>query len=542
MNCVSSLPATGLACSLLRDSVIMTISGGSLPTPTEFSGEISHAPEVMFNTRAARAMREAFEEEKSGALICETADAKRLVFFEAGHLVGAKSDLPSERLGEIMVREGRIVRIQLEEATSFIRSGLRLGQILVELGYLKGGEIETYVRLQIIAIASSMLTSSADRLLFLEDMPVEAVTLSPVSIGEVFLDASRHLTDLDLYRDNVLIDDYVLRQTGDALALAPAMNLSSDEGYVLDLVDGNNTVAEVLARSPLDLADSVRVLVALHQSGIVALKEKRSSPSLDPEPLAPMAPEPEIATGRVDPLESEVIAVFNDMQCQNHWQILGLDRNAAPSEIEDAYREARIRFDPEKFLHLDASEFREKLSFIRARLEEAFTTLASKRSANVYDSLVEREPQYQESRESWETIPTSEVAPEQWERPRNPDEARLLFVQAKQSFREQDYWKTIELCRASIELGDDNDPERFHLLGQALAENPRWRKDAERNLKIAQKLKPWEPRYLVTLGKLYEKEGLAKRAQRMYVQARAMDPDFRFDSEDVTSDGAEQSG
>ncbi len=66
-----------------------------------------------FNTRAARAMRAAYEGQKTGALICETEEAKRLVFFESGQLVGAKSDLVRDRLGEVLVREKRITAEQL---------------------------------------------------------------------------------------------------------------------------------------------------------------------------------------------------------------------------------------------------------------------------------------------------------------------------------------------------------------------------------------------------------------------------------------------
>ena len=47
--------------------------------------------------------------------------------------------------------------------------------------------------------------------------------------------------------------------------------------------------------------------------------------------------------------------------------------------------------------------------------------------------------------------------------------------------KEEDFWSAIELCRQAIELDKDNDPARYHFLGRALAENTRWRKDAERN-------------------------------------------------------------
>jgi tetratricopeptide (TPR) repeat protein len=169
-------------------------------------------------------------------------------------------------------------------------------------------------------------------------------------------------------------------------------------------------------------------------------------------------------------------------------------------------------------------------------LKEAFVTLSSKTSTMAYDRMVDRERQYEENKQSWETIPgagsepaKSEPAssePESWERARNAGESKALFTQAKRAYKEQDFWRAIELCRASIELSEENDPERFHLLGKALSENPRWRQDAEQNLKIAQNLKPWEPRYLVSLAKLYEKVGLQHRAQRLYEQVRVMDPDF----------------
>jgi hypothetical protein len=482
---------------------------------------------VSFNTKAARAMRAAFESQKDGALVCETADAKRIVFFEGGELVGAKSDHAGERLGEVMVKQGRITRAQLEKATSYIRSGRKLGMILVELGYLKGGEIERYVRKQIIDIASAMLVSTPLRLEFSEAVAVEAVTLSPVSIGDVFLEASKQLTDVDLYHDNVLIDDYILAQTDDAVALSPGMSFTHEEACVVDLVDGKRTVGEILSLSGLGGTETVRLLVGLHQAGIVALKGKRtrdasaasaSPPSSSPE--ATQAPEAR------DPFEEEIVSVFNEMQCQNHWQVLGLERDAPFVDIERAFGERLSRFDPEEHRHIEETDVREKLSFIASRLKEAFVTLSSQTSMSVYHRLDEREEQYQETKESFETIAPTSESPENWNPTQDPEKGRVLFQQAKRAYREQDFWRTIELCRASIEISGDNDPDRYHLLGKALAENPRWRQDAEKNLKLAHNLEPWEPKYLVSLAKLYEKVGLHQRAKRTYEQVRVMDPTY----------------
>ncbi len=480
-------------------------------------------------------MRAAYEREKDGALISVTSGAKRLVFFERGYLVGAKSELVQERLGEVIVAEGGVTRAQLEEATGFIRSGRKLGRILVELGYLKSGQIETYVRRQIIRIASAMVTSRPERLAFSRAIPIEAVTLSPVSIGDVFLDAAFHLTDISLYREKLLLDDYVLVQTQDTLALAGVMELSPDEAHVLDLVDGRIPVGEILSASPLSEDLTLRLLLALRHAGIVALKQA-------PEEAQPQEPPPSVPAEApvADPFENELTSVFNDLQCQNHWQVLGLGRNASYEEIERAYQAFSSRFDPAKYQHIPASDFQEKLSWVRARLKEAFLTLSSKTSTRVYHRMVDREGQYEEKKQEWETIPSAGAKPapepaaapsETHDAAKDPEEAKTLFKQAKRAYKDQDFWRAIELCRASIELAKDNDPERFHLLGRALSENPRWRQDAEKNLKIAQNLKPWEPRYLVSLAKLYEKVGLQLRAQRLYEQVRAVDPDYPLGDE-----------
>jgi tetratricopeptide (TPR) repeat protein len=489
---------------------------------------------VTFNNRVARAMRSTYEAEKDGALISETAGAKRLVFFERGYLVGAKSEVVRERLGEVIVAEGGVTRAQLEEATGFIRSGRKLGRILVELGYLKPGQIETYVRRQIIKIASAMLTSKSERLAFSTVLPIEALTLSPVSIGDVFLDAAFHLTDIALYREKWLLDEYVLAQTTDALALAGHMKLSADDGQVLDLVDERNTVAEVVAASALEPDRTLRLLLALHQAGIVTLRPAQDRSQTAPVETQETETAPAVqAPSEPDPLERELIAVFNDMQCQNHWQVLGLQRNAGVQAIGEAYQAACERFDAARYQHLPDSDLQEKLSSVRARLREAFLTLSSKTSTNVYDRMVDREGQYAEKRESWETIPsggaeTAQADSDAYDRPKNPEEAKALFKKAKRAYHEQDYWRTIELCRSSIELSKENDPEIFHLLGMALSENPRWRQDAEQNLKIAHNLKPWQPKYLVSLAKFYDKVGLQHRSQRLYEQVRVMDPDYQI--------------
>ena len=106
------------------------------------------------------------------------------------------------------------------------------------------------------------------------------------------------------------------------------MQLSEYQTQVLDLVDSADSVREVFTASPLTDADTVRVLTAFHQVGILALDE-RQSPA---EPILGPRTTPEPAS--VEPFEKELISMYNDFQCRNHWQVLGLDPDAATPDNE----------------------------------------------------------------------------------------------------------------------------------------------------------------------------------------------------------------
>ena len=213
---------------------------------------------------------------------------------------------------------------------------------------------------------------------------------------------------------------------------------------------------------------------------------------------------------------------------QSHWQLLGVDRGAKPKEMRRAYREKSRRFDPDRYGHIADPDFQDKISFIYTRLAEAFATLSKQAAAQRYDELVSKEQQYEEQKKAWALPARIEEARSSTKRG-DREKAKGLYQRAKKAYEKNDYWDAIQLCRHAIELGDA-EPDCFHLLGLALAHNPRWRLDAEKNLKIAANLQPWQAKHLVALGELYRREGLHGRARKMFQQARAIDPKQRIPS------------
>ena len=105
----------------------------------------------------------------------------------------------------------------------------------------------------------------------------------------------------------------------------------------------------------------------------------------------------------------------------------------------------------------------------------------------------------------------------------DPDDAKELYQKGRLAYKGNDYWRAIELARQAVEVAPDV-AAHYNLLGLGLAKNPKWRRDAEKNLKIATKMDPFNASYQLDLAKLYQEAGLHLRAQKTLDKARAIDP------------------
>ena len=118
------------------------------------------------NQQVAEAFKKLYFGKRTGVLTCEADAARRAVYFQSGFVVSASSSLEQDRLGEVMIRHGRITQQQFEDASHFIKSGWKLGEILAELSVIDEEEIESFVRLQLLDIACTQLIRPPKRLSF----------------------------------------------------------------------------------------------------------------------------------------------------------------------------------------------------------------------------------------------------------------------------------------------------------------------------------------------------------------------------------------
>ena len=484
------------------------------------------------NQKVAESFRQLYLSRRTGVLMCEGESARRGVFFRSGLVVGARSSRPEDRLGELLIRIGLITKQQFSDASHFIKSGWKMGEILAELKIIEKEEIEKYVRMQILEIACSVLIDPPRKLTFSDLSAVDNVISAPLSVADVIMEAARKTPRIDTHQQQILGDARRLGFCSEPLLRFQDISLSPEEAYILSRIDGTQSAQEISTLSPLSEEQTARTLFGLQQAGILAPDGEFGRRQQEPPTKKPVVSSVKQTTTD-EANRREVERTFEAFQNKNHWEVLGVERGATTEVVKEAFQEKARHYHPDRFRDVSDLDLQEKISFIFCRFKEAYDTLSTRAKAEDYKKLEEKESQYEEKQKTW-TSPSAAAKDDdegkkkkqkQLSHSRHPTEAQALYVRSKRAFDEKDYWTAIQLCQQAIEIVSDK-PEYYYLLGRAQSRNPKWRLDAERNLKIATNLDPWKGDYLAELGKLYEKAGMGLRAQRMFDQAKAVDPNF----------------
>ncbi len=213
-------------------------------------------------------------ESRTGSFDYDTDLAHRAILFQDGRIVSAKSDCNDDRLGEIMVRQGRITEEHLKDASIFVRHGKRLGEALADLGVIEHKEISEFVRLQVQELARAVLVKSPQRVSFRNLQDVQVVTDTPITVAEVIMEAARLIPNIGCHVEEMLGDDRRCVLNTQASSELGDFKLSSEEAFILSRVDGHEPIRSVFTLSPLPEETTGRALLGFLMSGIVTLEEQ----------------------------------------------------------------------------------------------------------------------------------------------------------------------------------------------------------------------------------------------------------------------------
>ena len=505
-------------------------------------------------------IREIAQKKSSGLLRVSRGKAIKAIFFESGTPTFAISNLTTEQLDHMLMKEGLVALEQIEAAKQKAGKPHRLGPELVEMGILEDTQMRLLVKEQVMGIVLSLFEWTQGDYSFDERIRADHAVALGLTVADVLLQGARRGADIQEVADRIAPpDSVVLRSKTAALRGADSGRLVPVESYILSRIETPINVSEVGALSGLGDADAHRAVCALIAAGFLKLADRD-----DDEPESEL-------DNQLEHLQEEVNRKLHFSAGSDYYDVLGVTRQATSAEIKAAYYQLAKKFHPDRYHHRDSGEMRNKLEALFGMITQAYETLSQPSQRAGYDEKIRRssgtlpktppltspifertsaEPESNEGRSA-----TSDLAPPSAPLPSGNGNsapqrtaeassgdlspqtrsgvqlppaqmAEHYYQQGRARFERKEYHAAVHLLREAIKLDSSRAPYHYHL-GIALIRNPRTRRDAEMHLSKAAELEPYNAQIRVKMGILYKEAGLSKKADNFFREALQIDPDNR---------------
>ena len=188
-----------------------------------------------------------------------------------GDVIFASSTYEDDRLGEMLLKAGKITVEQYDKSVEVLKStGKRQGAILVELGYLTPKEIFWGLKYQVNEIIQSMFLLEDAGYEFREgNIPAQEVIALKMSMGNLIYAGINRITNWTRIRNEMPDTDSALKLREDPLSLFQDIELSPQDKKILSLIDGKKTIKEIIDGSWMGSFDALKILYVLWSIGMI---------------------------------------------------------------------------------------------------------------------------------------------------------------------------------------------------------------------------------------------------------------------------------
>jgi hypothetical protein len=230
---------------------------------------------------------------KTGTLrvFSELRDNDGTVLFEGGRIISASIRSNPHRLGDLLVRSGRLTDLDMARAQKEQQRGdhRRLGEILVALGLVTPKEIERQMRLQVEAVVFELMSWREGSFRFDEGLTAdqEPDARVPLSTESLLMEGARRIDEWSRIADrvpNLSVIPYLTPPDEDHPAL---LDLLPTEWQVLALIDGEHDLREISTAVAMSEFDVARITYGLVSTGVIRLRQPERPSRVMPLPLDP---------------------------------------------------------------------------------------------------------------------------------------------------------------------------------------------------------------------------------------------------------------
>jgi len=445
----------------------------------------------------------------TGTLLVRNGRYEKKVFFADGDAIFAGSNNPDDRLGEMLLKAGKITMEQLDRSVEVLKeTGKKQGAILVELGYLAPKELFWGVKYQVREIILGLFQWDSGEFEFQDEgTRGDEVIKLKMSMANLVYEGVRRIDQWTRMRREMPPLETVVALNPDPFYLFQQIQLDADDQRVLDKVNGKRSLQAIMGAAEMPSFDCLKALYVLWTLKIIREAEAiaEEAEGLD---LGAMVRQHEPDTD-TEELVAEINRLYENWHDLTHYEVLGIARDASAAAIKGAYYRRSRRFHPDRHFAAADESVKEKLTMLFHLVNEAYRVLSDPAYRSEYDrELKGKEPAGGADHE--------EATPQ--------ERAAAAFQQGVASFKAGKFAETVEAFRTATRL-DGGEAKYWSNLALALSKLPDQDKEAEEALLTAMGLEPFKADHFVNLGMLYLKLGKRTRAKTQFEAALTWDPE-----------------
>jgi curved DNA-binding protein CbpA/CheY-like chemotaxis protein len=476
----------------------------------------------------ARVLQRVYAARMSGALLLARNKVKKIVNFDKGYPVSVRSNMLSECLGQILLEQRLISAETLAGSLREMKETRKhQGEVLVAMGALSPYNLSRALMLQMESKLLEIFSWSSGDFMFKRGLPRHDAPLrlerTPAAL---ILEGIRRHYDVErIHRVLEPLSGKYLTPNPDPRRRLQDITADVNERRFMDGLDGTVKLEAALASSPIPIDRARLLLVAMAEAGMITATQapppvRKDQARRTPQPVdlgSPSAPTSERS-------REELVALLAVMRVQSHFEVLGVDRDATPAEIADAYQALARNFHPDLF-RLRDDDVRDSARQIFERLQKAFEVLRDSVARRKYLADLERAPL--PAHFDTEAAHGSESAATAAER---------VYFTGVSHLRARRYPQAAEAFRQATTLAPKQASYRsalgWALYRQAPADT-RALAAGLAELRGAVETEPANPWVRISLGRFYAETGFADDAIREFETALGMSPGLADIEEEI---------
>jgi len=320
---------------------------------------------------------------KTGTLEVVSGPVVKKIFIKNGDMIFAASNLIDDRLGERLVKKGRISVEQFNLATQrLLETGEKLGKVLVDMACMSPHELYEAVRKQVEEIILSIFDIEEGDFEFREgSLSEENLVTIVISAANIIYRGMKRIKSYNYIKQIFPSPGDVLAVSQQPMDIFQSISLDETDKQILHSINGRDPLSRLLSLFPGNDFETLKTISAFLSIGIITGKEQGNAPA----DISGSG----ILEGQDDAPPEEFLTAVDELytQCElaDYYDFLGIDRKAGGEEIQRAYYHISKRFHPDRHFTFPAYDVKRKLIKIVTYATEANNVLSDCDRREKYD-------------------------------------------------------------------------------------------------------------------------------------------------------------